>query len=239
MKTLKQIEFEVDKLVHSYLSKQGFILQKPCIYIRTQSFGFDELDFSSLIQNGVNTVGITYFCLRRYDLIEQILDNTQSYIKRRNNPTFATHGMCFDKKYDKYPNDAIMQGGFELIREGYETNDIHTFFEDFKWQYENLLEPVLEKSRDVRWLDQKINLEPLKFKDFGEIMLIGNSIEFHKLIIAKLAGNPNYEQIYQLIRGTLVEWANEEEEGKRMLHVFDKVYEDLKEVKPLENPILS
>jgi len=165
--------------------------------------------------------------------------NIYGLFNAKNGITFGMHAMYIDKKYDKHPDDAILKEGFEMIREGHETKGLHAFFEDFKWQYENLLMPVLEKSRDVRWLDKKINSEPLKFIDFGEIGPIGYSIEFHKLIIAKLAGNPNYEEIYQLIRGTLVEWANEEEEGKNMLSAFDKVYEDLKEVKPLENPILE
>lgn len=239
--TIEELEAEAHNMAISYVSPYGFTMEESCTFVKKHSFGFDRLTFT-LTTYRSDAFGIRYLQVRRYNQIESLLEkyaNVYRLFNSTNSMTFGIHAMHIDKKYDKYPNDAILKEGFEMIREGYEVENLRAFFEDFKWQYENLLMPILEKSRDVRWLDEKINSEPIKFKDFGEIIPIAYSTEFHKLIIAKLAGNPNYDQIYQLIRCTLIEWAAEEEYGKRMLSAFDKVYEDLKEVKPLENPILA
>ena len=238
---IEELEKRVILKANNYLFPQGFTSEKPCLYIKKLSFGFDEISFS-LTPKGMDK-GIHYLILRGYKAIEKYWEKyfteLRGYPLEGHLMTIGTHAMCIDKKYNKYPDDAILGNGGELLRMEYSIEDLKRFFEDFQWHYENLLQPVLIKSQDIRWLDKKLNTDPLKFNGFTEIMAMGFSTEFHKLIIARLAGNPNYEQIYQLIRGTLVEWATEEEDGKRMLRVFDKVYEDLKEVKPLENPILE
>ena len=231
------------EIATNYLKSQGFehLAEAPAyVFTRLLPFGFDRITFD--VSELFHGCSIKYVLVRGYNDIEKHLEKyyeIMGYSLTPDVPTIGVHSTAIDKKYEKYPDDAMMYGGADLIRKNHEKEDIEQYFEEFKWQYENLLMPVLEKSRDVRWLDQKINAKLLKFKYFGEIEPIGYSIEFHKLIIAKLAGNPNYEQIYQLVRGTLVEWATEEEDGKRMLRVFDKVYEDLKDIKPLKNPILE
>ena len=243
----EDVEKYLIEIATDYLKSQGFehLAEDPAyVFTRLLPFGFDQITFD--VSKVIHGSSIKYDLIRGYKDIEKYwekyFEQARGFTFLSHLPTLATFGtnaICIDKKYEKYPDDAMMHGGADLIRYNSEEEDIVRYFEEFKWQYENLIIPVLEKSRDVRWLDQKINTEPLKFNYFGEIGPIGYSIEFHKLIIAKLAGNPNYEQIYQLVRGTLVEWANEEEEGKNMLAAFDKVYEDLKQVKPLENPILE
>jgi hypothetical protein len=244
MMHFEDVEKYLIEIATDYLKSQGFThLAEDPAYVFTKffPFGFDQLSFDIFDRGGNG--GIKYILSRRYNAIEE---HWNKYYEMANGypliaeiSTIATNAIFIDKKYEKYPDDAMMYSGADLIRDNHEQEDLQLYFEEFKWQYENLLTPVLEKSRDVRWLDQKINSEPFRFKDFGEIIPTAYSIEFHKLIIARLAGNSNYEQIYQLVRGTLVEWAEEEEQGKNMLSAFDKVYEDLKDVKPLENPILE
>lgn len=243
----EDVEKYLIEIATDYLQSQGFehLAEDPAyVFTKLLPFGFDQINFD--VSEVIRGSSVRYGLVRGYKSIEKYWEKyfgeARGFTFESNLPTlatFGTHAIYIDKKYEKYPNDAMMYSGADLIRHNHERQDVEQYFEDFKWQYENLLMPVLEKSRDVRWLDKKINAEPFRFKDFGEITAIGYSTEFHKLIIAKLAGNSNYEQIYQLVRGTLVEWAEEEEQGKNMLSAFDKVYEDLKEVKPLENPILS
>lgn len=243
MMHFEDVEKYLIEIANDYLQSQGFehLAEDPAyVFTKFLPFGFDRITFD--VSEVIHGSSIKYVLVRGYKDIEKHWEKYYEivgYPLTSDVPTIGTHAIFIDKKYEKYPNDAMMYSGADLIRHNHERQDVEQYFEEFKWQYENLLMPVLEKSRDVRWLDQKINAEPLKFKDFGEIAPMAHSTEFHKLIIAKLAGNPNYEQIYQLVRGTLVEWANEEEEGKGMLSAFDKVYEDLKDVKPLENPILA
>lgn len=241
---IEDVEKYLIETATDYLKSQGFehMVDTPVyVFTRLLSFGFDQITFE-VFDLGYDR-SIRYSFTREYSEIEtywnKYFEEAHGYSLPYYMGTIGTHAIYIDKKYEKYPNDAMMDGGADLIRYNHEREDVLRFFEEFKWQYENLLLPVLAKSRDVRWLDKKINTDPLKFKYLGEIILTAYNLYFHKLIIARLAGNPNYEQIYQLVRGTLVEWANEEEQGKNMLSAFDKVYEDLKEVKPLENPILS
>lgn len=69
-----------------------------------------------------------------------------------------------------------------------------------------------------------------------------SGIYYHKMIIAKLAGNPMYEEIYKYFTAILEESIAKQsrymEKNKVHLHIVKKLYEDLKDVQPLENPIL-
>jgi len=65
---------------------------------------------------------------------------------------------------------------------------------------------------------------------------------YHKMIIAKLAENPIYEDIYRYfvnrIETVIEKQPSYLEEGKVYLQIVKQLYEDLKNVQPLENPMM-
>jgi hypothetical protein len=55
----------------------------------------------------------------------------------------------------------------------------------------------------------------------------------------RLAGNPDYDEICRVVRNYILTEFPGEEYMKKVFVVFEKVYEDLKQTKPLNDPLLS
>ena len=98
----------------------------------------------------------------------------------------------------------------------------------------------LDAMSDIRVLDSLANETIANSKIGGATGSLG--YYYHKMIIAKLAGNSTYEDIYRYYLGVMesdVEKQSEYmEESKIHITIAKQLYNDLKNVKPLENPIL-
>jgi hypothetical protein len=107
--------------------------------------------------------------------------------------------------------------------------------EKVKSDYYTLVLPKLDEYSNIHKLDAIANGEDRTFS-------LGNSERyFRKLIISRLAGNPKYEEIYEgmteMYKKIIVDEPTDEY-YQNMLWVIEQLYEKLKNVQPLENPIL-
>lgn len=132
--------------------------------------------------------------------------------------------------------------GDEFIR----ANITHLIAENYNFNILNekvlknieLARNELDALSDIRVLDilanEKLNDSAVHPRN------IGSGIYYHKMIIAKLTGNKMYEEIYKYFNYILEEDIKKQtrysEKNKVHLIIVKQLYEDLKSVKPLENP---
>lgn len=118
---------------------------------------------------------------------------------------------------------------------GAEQGMVERICEKVKTDYYTLVLPKLDEYSNIHKLDAIANGEDRTFS-------LGNSERyFRKLIIARLSGNPNYESIYEEMTGMYKKIIlDEPTDGyyQNQLWVIEQLYEKLKNVQPLENPIL-
>lgn len=116
--------------------------------------------------------------------------------------------------------------------------DVQEFATIFKNQYTNVIEPFIKQAADVRWMNNKINYNPIDLKQVSPFHK--QNLIFKKLIIAKLAGDTKYEDIYMQLREFLnrILVATNNELTQKGLMVLNKIHEDLKNIEPLQNPVL-
>jgi hypothetical protein len=102
--------------------------------------------------------------------------------------------------------------------------------------YQNILFPLLEKQSDIHCLNEEYN-NPYH-KNYGGRW-------YHKLIIAKLSGNRDYEKIYNYVIGFFMDIIGKESNEKYLkkykatFELFPELYERLKNEKPLKDPYLG
>jgi hypothetical protein len=116
-----------------------------------------------------------------------------------------------------------------------EPNMIEKICEKVKEDYYGLILPKLDEYSNIYKLDVIANGEDRTFSNTNTEQY------FIKLVVAKLAGNPKYEEIYQEMNDMYKKIILDEPTDdyyKNNLWVIKKIYEKLKDVQPLENPIL-
>jgi hypothetical protein len=143
---------------------------------------------------------------------------------------------CFnsiDELHEALPMFKISKEGFENLE-----NTFRLFY------YEKFI-PKLKETLDLKFLDSTINS---KVEYLG-----GNSSDYflnivaillRRMVLAKLTNNPLYEEICEFNRGIVkklnnIPLENRNNYQKNFPEVFEKVYNRLKTVKPLENYVLE
>lgn len=104
-------------------------------------------------------------------------------------------------------------------------------------QYLKVIAPRLTKYSDINLLDNIENNNGVKDELHTPMISQGNGYWFRKLIIARLAGNENYFEIYETIRKKFEKSMKKElsKSNKNQLWVLNKLNERLQNIKPLEN----
>ncbi|RAV97623.1 hypothetical protein [Pseudochryseolinea flava] len=107
-------------------------------------------------------------------------------------------------------------------------------------QYENILVPFLEDFMNIIVLNEFVNTPFDKFQAGIPI----STARFHwyrKMIIAKLAGNPEYEKIEQYVldlHRTVSTNNPESVDYKNAMMIVEGLVDDLAQISPVRNPIL-
>ena len=128
---------------------------------------------------------------------------------------------------DKYEEDSSEDGVAELSRQ----------FVNALQQY---VIPAFDKYNDIRNLDAFVNENPEYYFEVIHLMT-GEGFPYKKMIIAKLAGNKNYEAVCNAMwqRLSNIETVQCDVPKEKYLSVYEKIYERLKTVDPLSNPVLD
>ncbi|MEA5457620.1 hypothetical protein VB796_01140 [Arcicella sp. LKC2W] len=129
---------------------------------------------------------------------------------------------------------------FKISKEGFENLE-----NTFKLFYHEKFIPKLKETLDLKFLDSTINS---KVEYLGgnasDYFLNIVAILLRRMVLAKLTNNPLYEEICEFNRGIVMKLnsmplENRNNYQKNFPEVFEKVYNRLKTVKPLENYVLE
>ena len=227
------------KGVTSRLSKEVTPYLKELGYVETIPMGFTKEPFNSDVSFNIlpemSRFGILVSAGRSYRTIEDFWEPYQHMLQGMKQPYPLTVG--FVKGTIDYDFTKVYPPRYSPERYVIkEDTDINLYVESFRKDFEELFIPYLKQTEDIRWLDKGLNTNPLEFKNLPKVFpAIGNM--FRKIIVARLAGNPSYEEICTLIRGFILQY--DDDYMKNSLIVFDKVYERLKTVEALSNPFLE
>ncbi len=139
-------------------------------------------------------------------------------------PSFMTFtDSYFNSKMDTGLHSALGSSRVSLKNE----IEVENFEKQIIYNVKNLFLPFIEKAKDLSWLDAQLNTDPLNFKLSPPFQPEG--LLYKKLIVAKLAENPKFEEIYQQFRAVLtnhIESTNDQN-SKNQLEVLTKVHQEL------------
>ena len=147
---------------------------------------------------------------------------------------------------DFYPNikeNKFFKGGslsFDISNTGFQS-----IKDEYIWIYHDLFLPKLKETLDIKFLDSTINdkVEMIDGTD-SDFFLNVHGLIFRRIILAKLSGNPLYNDICDYHRSkmpVIVEMAETYNMPhlKKFFLVLDTVIERLKNVKPLDDTRLT
>jgi hypothetical protein len=104
--------------------------------------------------------------------------------------------------------------------------------------------PAVEKYNDIREIN-KVAMESMTLTKPIQGFLGTQGSKFRRLIIAKLAGDGRFEELYDLEMQAEAEYLKTAEEDQSLAYfknyplVFREIYKRLQNIPPLENPILE
>ncbi len=178
---------------------------------------------------------------KRFDVVEDIWEDLQPSMEIHQLKNRGTIRLSMERCYPEVrfePNyDKNRRGiGSEATLKG-----VKQYMEVVRVIIHDKMLPVLDKYSDLREIDKVVNFS-LEFTQENSGFLGGDGSAFRRLIIAKLVGNPLYEDIY-LYHKNLTENYIKSLQGelddfnKSRIGALHTVYERLKDVKPLENTV--
>ena len=95
--------------------------------------------------------------------------------------------------------------------------------------------PAFDKYDNIKALDSFVNEKPEYYLEVMHL-LPGKGLEYRKMIIAKLAGNPQYELVCEAMKQRILtfEYGKGIAPKENYLSIYEKIYERLKNVQQLE-----
>lgn len=112
----------------------------------------------------------------------------------------------------------------------------------FEKEFHTVILPGIERLSNVHFLDKMINSKI----DFGlddGLMKLSNNLHLDRMIVAKYANNPNYEEICKYIFGyldqRLIDFPRQESDIIKTKKMYKVIYDRLKTVEQLEDPNLN
>lgn len=227
------------------LNELGFVIDSGDIK-RQKTFGLEQILYSGLKSAIDNKFALDYSAVKRIDPIDEIIDDYfLEFYQFEMTKSVKTSVLAFNAKRvmdykfdpsnlrqwigcnDYYVGKATEEGVEQMAIEFFNVIKLHII-------------PVFDKYNNIQLLDRLINETP---KCFYEVihLFTGVGLEYKKMIIAKLAGNKDYELICEVMKQRILE---KKVTGGRVtketfLSVWERIYERLKKVEPLANPILD
>lgn len=247
MFTRESITADVQNAVKIQLEKNGFLLDiknEYNKYIKYYDWGHDYC-FLPHVRFQSEHILFSLTVHRRIDFIEKIWQEWSNLVNVNiEDPNEITTLYITEKNaYPEIVNEIYYDGCgsfiFEISEKGLNSIEqiIHNIFND-------RIILKLQELRDLVSVDKIINSELDSPQNVNEIFNVDGGFMFKRMIFAKITGNFIYEDICNLYKSRF----NKIDEiaktpGKEYFlnypMVFEKVYERLKNIDPLENSILS
>lgn len=225
----------VIKHIDNFFENNGFKLLKKVdssvIYQRKNKNSIDGFASGTVDYNPIQIVRYSFY--KRINSIEEITASVNQKVKLSppiNKDTvslaFGYGGLVLGKHIDTYlPECSAEADIIKSVNEIIDFANTHAF-------------PLLENSNDIKFLDTEINGCDFWETDWQRKFNLGGNFDIKRLIIAKLAGNPNFDEIVDK-NYKAIEKASEESgypftyDRNDLTMAVPCVLEILKDIKPL------
>lgn len=232
---MNKVEQEVKNIISKYLTEKfGFCFNDLYTYsFKNLEIGTDFVTYS--VRKHKEKFHFSYGYKRRYSLIEEIWDDFLPAIEPKANQNPITLSISQDDFVNSFTNNSLSEQSYFPINQNGIKKSIDLFINNFELK----IIPFLPTTLNINWLDKyanhPIDLTPTKTK-----FISSRGFFFRKMIIAKLAGNPHYEEICIWVRNRFYNASikQPEKDYDKQVIVIDKIYERLKNVSPLKNSTL-
>jgi len=235
--TVKGVESRLEKKLFVFLKEKGFLnvnrgqFEKEHRNGTTFNIGFNVKgyppnDFSIQTIFGIKMEGIDKYWMKYLNIIGNDRNPHPHFISFMITEFSPGLEQKYHLSFDGKPITSFGEGRESIKSE----EDISRYIEKFKSDYQELVFPFFNKAISIEWIDKKLNTNYLNFKlnFFNSTGLV-----YRKLIVAKLANNPDFEEMYQAFRVRWTGWfdkfnGKDIERLEKYIEVLDIVYEDLK-----------
>lgn len=181
---------------------------------------------------------------RRIPMVEDVWEDLKPLLRIEQNPSRPTlnFGMewCYPGIVDEPDWDPLFYGLLVIpTPEG-----IEDYGKRFAALCQEHLFPAVERYRDLRAVCHDA-LKEFRFQPTVRGFVGSDGASVRRLILARLAGDPRYEALYEYEMSKEGEWLKAPEEDPSLAHlanyprVFREVYRRLEAIPPLKNPVLD
>ncbi|MBO9201431.1 MULTISPECIES: hypothetical protein [Niastella] len=227
------------------LKELSFSIKAGVVIRREKNQGFEEIAYESLEWwNG--QFRLWYSAVKRIDPVEKIWDDYfldlmplgvgEAYV---NTTIFVNARVLREYQYD--PANRIKWRRMNDYHLADATEEgVVDLAEQFLKTLKTYIIPTFEKYNNIQLLDAFVNERPEYF--FETMHLFPDrGFEYKKMIIAKLAGNNDFQLVCDAVRQNIIntEYVNGDLPKETYCGLFEKVYERLKNELPLNNPVVD
>ncbi len=229
----------IEKKTEKFFKQYGFIKDKTDNVLYRYNH-----DFYEIIQSyGSQVDGMGFFyktegLSKRIKVIEDIWEDLKIKVgieDRKNYKSIDVSIYQFYPDLEQHPNYSKIRKGF---RAAITEDGIDEYISILKPIFENYLFPTSQKLNDIREIDKLVN--PSVDSPYrGDV--------YRRIIIAKLANNPLYNEIVEYYRSNYKKGLEngqnftleDSEKFSAQMSVFEEIVSRLKNTAPMENPILN
>jgi hypothetical protein len=222
-----QSSLEIFFVKNEFIRTKGDVLDNsPYVYQRKLGRSSEAIVCHMEVNDPQTIMSVSFNASKRYEDIEQFLDDQDlSLVAYRPNGS-STVFIAFEpsKQVYKFPDEEVNKSHERIA------NDLISIVT------EKIL-PLIKRYDDIRVLDAEANTTFTSSVPIAYVFYW-----YHKLIIAKLAGNPKYEELYKVVLDRFEGAVSKQSDNptyKNYLTVLKRVAERLKNVSPLANPMMS
>lgn len=224
------------------LKEIGFTIQRDGVIKRKFKYGFDEITYEEIKPWGAQ-FRLDYSADKRIDPIEEIWDDYLSELMRVGE-SYVSTTLAFDANRIKdYEYDPVNLRERMLNVDTYKSKQTEEGVSEMANQFLNNIKlyivPTFDKFNNIQVLDAFVNGKPDYYHEVIHLFSAREALIYKKMIIAKLAGNKDYELVCEAMKQRILKAEEGSARLVQYLLVYEEVYERLKTVEPLANPILD
>lgn len=219
--TNKEITNLFIKDIQPIMNDYGFHLKSKGVFFAERTFGEDWIGF------GFHNTMFKYIIHRRFEKVETIWKPYQNRLEYSSSKNYKSSTFRFEERRFRGIKDEFFETK-SLKGKVYWVNLIEGKYNGFLKEFSNVLEkeifPFLKANDNIASLDYLANH---KLDAFLSLLYCFNpkALMFKKMIIAKLADNPNYGIICNLVKERIEESIDNQYEYKNK---YRQVYKELK-----------
>ncbi|MDR1200030.1 MAG: hypothetical protein LBL58_00165 [Tannerellaceae bacterium] len=224
---IEHIEIKIRKVFKTYFENLGFSNRDNIEFIFKNDVIKENITFN--VSNKLSGFNISYCISKRYEKIENVWQDLiiKFDLNLGDNMTIFINNLSLGL----FDNILINRNSID--------SDLLNFRNQFIIVYENDILPILKQTEDIRWMDKILNSDLLDFDNPCKYFPY-RGLFFKKIIVARLANNPMFEEIYMTIKKMYEDYLknNVNEKYSNELNVLNVLFERLKTIEPLKNPNL-